>query len=144
MMHSKASHPSSSRRSAGDGGGPCRRTVTLALLSSPHYLSQISEILPTMSTGWKWHRAPMSILKAVLGIWIWYLQHLRLWRHYSWRLYIEAAVKNCFQLGFGVGLPHKHTLIYTYRVFSTPKPYSASWHYPGRLQKKTERFSAPS
>lgn len=29
MMHSKISHPSSSRRS-GNGDGPCRRTVTLA------------------------------------------------------------------------------------------------------------------
>lgn len=43
--------------------------------------------------GWKFHRAHISILKAVVGLWSCYLQVLRLWRCYSWHLCIEAAIK---------------------------------------------------
>lgn len=59
--------------------------------------------------GFKLHMAHISFLKAVVDLWIWYLQPLRLWRCYSWRLYIEAAIENRFQSGFVVRLPHKHT-----------------------------------
>ena len=38
--------------------------------SSQPYLSLLSELLPNVSMGWKSHRAHISILKAVVGLWV--------------------------------------------------------------------------
>lgn len=86
--------------------------------SSQPYL--LSELLPNVSMGFKSHMAHISFFKAVVDLWIWYLRPLRLWRCYSWHLYTEAVIKNHFQSGFVVGLPHKH--MHTHRVSSTLNP----------------------
>lgn len=110
--------------------------------SSQPYLSLLSEFLPNVSMVWKSHRAPISILKLMVDLWSWYSQFLRLWRCCSWCVDTEAAVQKCFQFGFGVGLPHKHT----HRPFSALKPPPAPRYHPARLQTMEERkrFLAPS
>lgn len=76
--------------------------------SSQPYLSFLSELQPNVSMGWKSHRAHISILKAVVGLWSCYLQVLRLWRCYSWHLCIEAAIKR-----------HTHTPPFLYLLCTT-------------------------
>lgn len=82
MMHKQDQSPKLQQKVSSGWGWSLQEDCGFGPAKSyQHYVSQLWELLPTVSTGWKWHRAPVSLLKAVLGMWSWYLQHLGLWRH---------------------------------------------------------------